>query len=87
MTSAAPSPRLARAASRVVAGTLGAAGQTLRRAGRSPFSAPPCPGRPDQVAAIGFLVPIAAFPADAAFIAPLSRRVGGHPSFSAGTQC
>lgn len=46
MTSAAPSPRLARAASRVEAGTPGATGQTLRRAGRSsPFSTPPSLGR------------------------------------------
>ena len=88
MTSAAPSPCLARAASRVEAGTPGATGQTLRRAGRSsPFSAPPCPGRPDQVVVIGSFFSMTAFPVGAATIAPLNGRAGGHPSFAAGTQC
>lgn len=74
MTSAAPSPRLARAASRDEAGTPGATGQTLRRAGRSsPFSAPPCTGRPDQVAAASNA---AVFPAGAAFNVPPAAPAG-----------
>lgn len=88
MTSAAPSPCLARAASRVAAGTPGATGQTLRNAGRSsPFSAPPCPGRPDQVVVIASLVTMATFPVGAANTAPLNGRADGPSSFAAGTQC
>jgi hypothetical protein len=88
MTSVAPSPGFARTASRGEAGTLGATGQTLRRAGRfSPFSAPPCLGRPDQVVVIGRFFSMTAFPVGAATIAPLNGCAGGHPSFAAGTQC
>lgn len=88
MTSAAPSPCLARAALRAVAGTPGVTGQTLRAAGRSsPFSAPPCPGRPDQVVVIARFFSMTAFPVGAANTAPLNRRADGRPSIAAGTQC
>lgn len=90
MTSAAPSPCLARAASRDEAGTPGATGQTLRRAGRSsPFSAPPCPGRAmTQPRSEGCAFPIrrglqvvaarvaAAFPASVAFNVPPAALAG-----------
>ena len=85
MTSAGPSPRLARAASRAVAGTPGATGQTLRTAGRS--SAPLCSGRPDQVVVIASLVTMAAFPVGADITAPLNGRADGPSSFAAGAQC
>ena len=88
MTSAGPSPRLARAASRAVAGTPGATGQALRAAGRSsPFSAPPWSGRPDQVVVIASLDTMAAFPVGADITAPLNGRADGPSSFAAGTQC
>ena len=87
MTSAAPSPCLARAASRAEAGTPGATGQTLRRAGRSfPFSAPPCPGRPDQFTATPPFLLMAVFPVGAALTIPLPAAPAGF-SFAAGTQC
>lgn len=88
MTSAAPSPCLARAASRVEAGTPGATGQTLRRAGRfSPFSAPPCPGRPDQVAASSPSKLMAVFPVGAAFNTPPLAAPAGFSFDEAGMRC
>lgn len=88
MISAAPSPCLARAASRAVAGTPGATGQTLRIAGRSsPFSAPPFPGRADQFTATPPILLMAVFPVGAAISAPHGCCVDGLSSFAAGTQC
>lgn len=88
MTSAAPSPCLARAASRVEAGTPGATGQTLRRAGRSsPFSAPPCPGSRDQVAAISPFKSMAVFPAGAAFNTRPPAAPAGFSFDEAGMRC
>lgn len=88
MTSATPSSCLARAASRVVAGTPGSTGQTLRRVGRSaPSSAPPFPGSgPDQVVVVARSFRASTFPAGAEAFAPPLIRAGG-PFIMTGASC